>query len=162
MMLKERKKAEDFFHSMVGTVVPWRLVTDIKSVLSEKRGLTVSLEVGWDRQDGWESSELMWSSTRSRSGGPSFGHPKSCHSHCAPQRLLLTSSSIRKAKSLLPTLLVRNSSGRVPWLSLHKGTFSSLLLGWRHWPKSTGLSGEQVIGSHLLLEKPGIYSQPDP
>lgn len=46
MMFKGRKKAEDFFHGMVGTVVPWGPVTDIKFVLFEKRGLTVSLELG--------------------------------------------------------------------------------------------------------------------
>lgn len=74
-----------FFCGLIGTVIPWRLSTETKLILFEERRLTVSLEMGWGRQDRNLRGQpgLLWSSSRPSSGGPSFGVPKSCPSHCA-------------------------------------------------------------------------------
>lgn len=83
--IQREEESRGVFCGLIGTVVPWRLLTEKKLIVFEERGLTVSLELGWGRQHRELRGEsgLLWSSSRPSSGGPSFGVPKFCPSHCA-------------------------------------------------------------------------------
>lgn len=149
------------FHGMVGTVIPWRFLTETKATLFDKRGLTASLGLVWDRKDRWESSEVSQSGCVPAPDHDQEAHPLASWNPAAPTMFRRDCFwQCQEGKIIAPDFFSRKLKQKILWLSLHRSTFSSLVLSWRHWPKSSGLSEGQVIGSHILLEKAGIYNQP--